>query len=72
MGVVVPAGTPPAVIDALNKQVVATINDPATRKRLVEFGIEPVGNTPAEYAEMLKGERARWQKLITDLKITLD
>ena len=72
VGVVVPAGTPPAVIDALNKQVVATINDPATRKRLVEFGIEPVGNTPAEYAEMLKGERARWQKLITDLKITLD
>ena len=72
VGVVVPAGTPPAVIDALNKQVVATINDPATRKRLVDFGIEPVGNTPAEYAEMLKGERARWQKLITDLKITLD
>ncbi|MNI62233.1 Tripartite tricarboxylate transporter family receptor [compost metagenome] len=52
--------------------MVATINDPATRKRLVDFGIEPVGNSPAEYAEMLKGERARWQKLITDLKITLD
>jgi len=70
--VVVPAGTPQAVIDTLNKQVVATINDPATRQRLIEFGIEPVGNTPAQYAELLTGERARWQKLISDLHITLD
>ena len=72
VGVVVPAGTPQAVIDTLNKQVVATINDPATRQRLIEFGIEPVGNTPAQYAELLTGERARWQKLISDLHITLD
>lgn len=72
VGVVVTAGTPQPVIDALNKQVVATINDPATHKRLVEFGIEPVGSTPAQYAELLTSERARWQKLITDLHITLD
>ncbi|CAB3625480.1 hypothetical protein LMG26685_00236 [Achromobacter mucicolens] len=72
VGVVVPAATPKPVIDALNKQVVATINDPATRQRLVEFGIEPIGNTPAQYAEMLTAERARWQKLIKDLGITLD
>jgi len=42
------------------------------RKRLIDFGVEPVGNTPAQFAELLRNETTRWQKLITDLKITLD
>lgn len=72
VGMVVPASTPTDVITALNKQVVAAINEPAVHKRLSEFGVEPVGNTPAQFAELLKSETTRWQKLIRDLKITLD
>lgn len=72
VGMVVPAATPPDVINALNKSVVAAINEPSVRKRLVDFGVEPVGNTPAQFAELLRNETTRWQKLITDLKITLD
>ena len=72
VGMVVPAATPPDVINALNKSVVAAINDPGVRKRLIDFGVEPVGNTPAQYTELLKNETTRWHKLIRDLKITLD
>ena len=72
VGMVVPAATPPDVIAALNKQVVAAINDPGVHKRLEDFGVEPVGNTPAQFSELLKTETVRWQKLIRDLKITLD
>lgn len=72
VGMVVPAATPPDVINALNKSVVAAINDPGVHKRLIDFGVEPVGNTPAQFAELLRNETTRWQKLITDLKITLD
>ncbi|CAN5912997.1 tripartite tricarboxylate transporter substrate binding protein [soil metagenome] len=72
VGMVVPAATPPEVIAALNKQVVAAINEPGVHKRLEDFGVEPVGNTPAQFAELLKTETVRWQKLIRDLKITLD
>ena len=72
VGMVVPAGTPPATIAAINKQVVAAIHDPAVTKRLVDFGVEPVGNTPAQFAELLKAETTKWQKLIRDLKISLD
>lgn len=72
VGMVVPAATPADVITALNKQVVSAINEPAVHKRLSDFGVEPVGNTPAQFAELLKSETARWQKLIRDLKITLD
>jgi len=72
VGMVVPAATPPDVIAALNRQVVAVINDPAVNKRMTDFGVEPVGNTPAQFAELLRGETTRWHKLISDLKITLE
>nr|WP_231494529.1 tripartite tricarboxylate transporter substrate binding protein [Bordetella petrii] len=72
VGLVVPAKTSPAVVDALNKRLVAAINDPAVNKRLVDFGVEPVGDTPAEFNALLQRERARWHKLIQDLSIKLD
>jgi tripartite-type tricarboxylate transporter receptor subunit TctC len=72
VGMVVPAATPPDVIASLNKQVVAAINEPSVNKRLTEFGVEPVGNSAAQFGELLKSETTRWHKLIRDLKITLD
>jgi len=72
VGIVVPAATPQPIIDKLNHDLVATLNEPAIHQKLVDFGIEPVGDTPAEYAALLKDERARWHKLIHDLNIKLD
>lgn len=72
VGLVVPAATPADTIAALNKQVVAAIKDPAVNKKLVDFGVEPVGNTPAQFDALIKSESAKWQKLIRDLKISLD
>lgn len=69
---VVPAATPADVVNTLNRQLVAAIHEPSVNKRMVDFGVEPVGNTPAQYTELLKAETARWHKLIRDLKITLD
>ena len=72
VGMVVPAATPADTIAALNKQVVAAIKDPAVSKRLIDFGVEPVGDTPQQFAALLKTEQAKWQKLIRDLNISLD
>lgn len=72
VGLVVPAATPPDTIAALNKQIVSAIREPGVNKKLQDFGVEPVGSTPAEFADLLKSESARWQKLIRDLGITLD
>ncbi|MYN13368.1 tripartite tricarboxylate transporter substrate binding protein [Pusillimonas sp. TS35] len=72
VGMVVPAGTPQDTIDVLNKKVVTALNEPATRQKLIDFGIQPVGNTPAQYSELLKADTAKWQALIRELKITLD
>lgn len=72
VGMVAPANTPADVIATLNKQVVAAINTPDIHKRLVDFGVEPVGNTPEQYRALLETETTRWHKLIRDLNITLD
>jgi len=72
VGVVARAGTPPEVVNTLYKQLSTAINTPSVRERLVEFGIEPVANTPQQYAQLLTQERQRWHKLIRDQKITLD
>ncbi len=72
VGLVVPAATPAETVNALNKQVVAAINAPDVHRKLVDFGVEPVGNTPAQFAELLRSETTRWHKLIRDLNITLD
>ena len=72
VGVVVPSATPPEVVNTLNRQLVAAIHEPSVNKRMTDFGVEPVGSTPAQYAALLKSETTRWHKLIRDLKITLD
>lgn len=72
VGMVVAAGTPPDVVATLQKHVVAAISQPEINKRLVEFGVEPVGSTTQQYEELLRNETTRWHKLIRDLRITLD
>ena len=72
VGMVAPAKTPASVIATLNKQVVAAINEPAVKQKLIDFGVEPVGNTPEQFQALISSESTRWHKLIKDLNITLD
>lgn len=72
VGVVAPAGIPADVLATLNKLIVASINQPAVKQRMIEFGVEPVGSTPQQYTELLRRETERWHKLIKVQKITLD
>lgn len=72
VGLVTTAGTPQDTIDVLNEKVVAALNTPEVHNKLVDFGIQPVGNSPAEFAAMLEEENERWHALIKELNITLD
>src|SRR5690606_27979294 len=72
VGLVTTAGTPKETIARLNQDLVAVLNQPEVHQRLVDFGIQPAGNSPEEYDALLKTETERWHKLIKDLGITLD
>ncbi len=63
-GVVAPAGTPRAVIEKLHREIVATLQEPAIAGRMAKAGLEPVGDTPAQFARYLKAEAAKWGRLV--------
>jgi tripartite-type tricarboxylate transporter receptor subunit TctC len=68
-GVFVPAGTPKTVIDLLQREIAAIVKSPDVKARLLELGVVPEGNTPAEFAAYVKADMAKWRKVIADAKI---
>lgn len=71
-GAVVPTGTPPDVVAQLNKTMVAAVKSPAVTKKLLDFGYEPAGSTAKVFTDTMAADRARWSKIVGDLKISLD
>lgn len=63
-GIGAPKGTPAGVIDTLNKAVVASVNDPAVKAKLVNLGLEPMSLTPAEFKAMIAADTAKWTKVV--------
>lgn len=63
-GMVAPKGTPKVVIDRLNASVTASIKSQEVGERMARVGYEPEGSTPAQLADHIKAELARYSKLI--------
>ncbi len=63
-GLMAPAGTPPAIIDRLQRETTLALNAGDIRKRYGENGMEVVANTPAEFSAIIKAEIPRWARLI--------
>ncbi len=70
--VVAPAHTPSAVVEKVNAGINDALRDDGVRQRLLELSAEPVGGTPAQTADYLKQESARWKSVITTAHVTLD
>lgn len=64
-----PAGTPAAIIEKLHRETVRILSVPEVRKRFETLGMEPVGNTPAEFAAEIARETPQWAKVIRDAGI---
>ena len=67
-----PAGTPREVVAKLSAETAKVLAAPEIRTRLSQLGVEPVGGTPAEAARFLDGEIAKWARVITTAKVTLE
>ena len=71
-GIVAPAGTPPAIVEKWHAAIVKMAADPAVRQKLDALGFVPVANSPAEFAERIKSEAARWDKVVKAAGIHMD
>ena len=71
-GVMMARGTPDAVVQRLNKELVAVIRSADIRARLAGQGAEVVTMTPPEQEAFFEKERARWAKVVGAAQIKLD
>jgi tripartite-type tricarboxylate transporter receptor subunit TctC len=71
-GILAPAGTPGDIVARLNTEMVKIIQSPEFKKRMEEIGAEPVGDTPAQMAEQIKSDTAKYAKLVKDAKVAVE
>jgi tripartite-type tricarboxylate transporter receptor subunit TctC len=64
LGLVAPAGTPAAVIQALNAAAQKSLAQPEVRERLLALASPPVGGTPEQFAAHIQGEIDKWARVI--------
>jgi tripartite-type tricarboxylate transporter receptor subunit TctC len=64
LGVLVPAGTPAAIIARLNAEIRHANNDAEMKKQLLAVGIEPVHSTPEAFAQLIRADLVKWGKIV--------
>jgi tripartite-type tricarboxylate transporter receptor subunit TctC len=67
-----PKGVPADIKAKLHDAIVASLNDPAVKEKLLAQGFEIVGNTPEQFGRFQAAEYAKWKQLIETRKITAD
>jgi tripartite-type tricarboxylate transporter receptor subunit TctC len=68
-GLVAPAGTPKEVVDKVYRDTAKALDSTEMRARFFVQGLEPVGNSPQEFARAMATERARWAKVVQERRI---
>ncbi len=63
-GLLAPAGTPPAIVDRLNKELRAALARDEVRARIIAEGGEPEPTTPEQHAAVIDREEAKWSAVI--------
>ena len=71
-GLFVPAGTPPAIVDKVAADFAKVLAIPDVRKKLMDIGLEPIGNSPAEFATIVRRDYDKWGVVIRNANIKLD
>jgi tripartite-type tricarboxylate transporter receptor subunit TctC len=71
-GIFAPAGTPKDIVDKIYRDTVKVLSDPETQATLAAQGMVAVGNAPDAFASALNDEIARWAKIITQRKLTVN
>jgi tripartite-type tricarboxylate transporter receptor subunit TctC len=71
-GLLAPAGTPPEVIAKTRDEVARIIQTPELRARIDSLGGEPVGNTPQQFAAIIRSDIAKWRRVVDAANIRVD
>ncbi len=71
-GILAPARTPPAIVDKINREVVAIVGEPEMRQWLQRQGFEPASGSAGEFAQFIKSEIIKWGEVVKASGARLD
>jgi tripartite-type tricarboxylate transporter receptor subunit TctC len=63
-GILAPTGTPKPIIDRLAREVAKIVREPETAEKLEKIGVDPVGNTPAQFAAFIRSDTPLWRDAV--------
>ncbi len=71
-GIVVPAGTPQSIIDRLHTEIAKVLRTPSVSTQLTSQGIDPVGDSPAQFSAFIRSDTEKWARVIREAGIKPD
>lgn len=71
-GIVGPANMPADVLNKVSTELMAAINSASVKEKYLAMGAQPVGNTPAQFANFIKAEIAKWTKVVKESGAKVD
>ncbi len=72
IGLMAPAGTPRELTERLSAETRKIMQDPEIKKHFLAAGMEPAGNTPAEFAEFIRKQNDRYGSIVKDANVKAD
>jgi tripartite-type tricarboxylate transporter receptor subunit TctC len=72
LGIMAPAGTPQAIVDRLNKEIVAYLKEPGVQAIWGKQGANPIIATPAQFGDFLRADIEKWRTVVTKFNISVD
>ena len=69
---VAPKGTPADIVQKLNLEIGRALKDPDFANQIASIGIDPLGSTPAEFADFLRQEIPRWKQIVQDAEVKVE
>jgi len=68
-GVLAPAKTPRSIVERLQRDILAVVQQPKVRAQFVAWGGDPIGSTPDQFSQHIRSEVAKWDKVIKQASI---
>lgn len=72
IGILAPAKTPKPIVERIQRELHAVVNEPAVKERLAKLGISSVGNTPAEFAQEIQADLKKYAGVVKDAGIKIE
>ncbi|MPM93278.1 hypothetical protein SDC9_140414 [bioreactor metagenome] len=72
IGLLAPSKVPAGIINKLSTEMQAAIDSPDVHAKLIEYGIDPVGGTPAQFNTFMQSEAKRWAQVVKQANIRLE